>query len=169
MEQSVSMLLVEHLDPIRNFARKLTRSNGADAEELLQDTCERILLRAHQYQPGTRFKSWACSIMHSIWVEDIRRSARRGPVGSIETLPPYRVATDEPRRGIEKRLEMADTARACNDLSQEMQSVIWYIACEGLSYKETAAAAGIPLGTVMSRLNRAREALTRKLGESLAA
>lgn len=168
MEKAVPVLLIEHLEPIRRFARKLTCSN-ADADDLVQDACERILSRAHQYRPETIFKSWAFRIVQTIWIDEIREREVRNGTTSIEAVPEMRLGSNKPQQQTEARIELGETSAAAQQLSPEHRTVLHLVAFEGLSYKETAEIMGTPVGTVMSRLSRAREGLHTVLGEAHAA
>lgn len=151
--------LIAVLPRLRRFARGLT-GTAAEADDLVQAACERALAREHQYEEGTRFDSWMFRIVQTIWIDQIRaRDVRKEDADVAEE----RLGTDAPVRRIEARLALAEIRRAVDLLPPEQRAVLMLVTVEGLSYKEAAAAAGVPVGTIMSRLARARIALHQQL------
>jgi RNA polymerase sigma-70 factor, ECF subfamily len=151
--------LIAMLPRLRRFARGLAGS-VVDADDLVQAACERALARRHQFQEGTRFDSWMFRIVQTIWIDQIRaRNVRRedGELGG------GRLASDEPVRRVEARLSLDDVRRAVVCLPTEQRAALLLVAVDGLSYREAAAVAGVPIGTIMSRLARARAALQARL------
>ena len=154
--------LVAMLPRLRRFARGMTGSAG-DADDLVQAACERALTRAHQFQEGTRFDSWMFRIAQTIWIDQIRaRDVRKeGPETEAE-----RIGTDESVRRAEARLGLEEVRQALNEIPAEQRAALLLVTVDGLSYKEAAAVAEVPVGTIMSRLARARMALQTRLGDS---
>jgi RNA polymerase sigma-70 factor (ECF subfamily) len=147
--------LVAVLPRLRRFARGLTGS-VVDADDLVQAACERALTRQHQFQEGTRFDSWMFRIVQTIWIDQIRsREVRK----ESEEVPEDRLGSDMPVRRIEARLGLDEVRRAVGRLPPEQRTVLMLVTVDGLSYKEAAQVIGVPVGTVMSRLARARVAL----------
>lgn len=162
MQPSAEMIaLVQPLIPaLRRYARALLRERE-DADDLVQDVLERALLRWHQRQPGASVRAWLFTILHNLAMDRLRQRARRG-LDPIEAAPETRLATPAGQEaGIEHRDILGQIAR----LPEEQRSVLLLIGVEELSYAETAAVLGIPQGTVMSRLSRARERLRRIMEE----
>jgi len=157
-----SAQLIAVLPRLRRFARGMTGS-AADADDLVQAACERALTRAHQFQEGTRFDSWMFRIVQTIWIDQIRSRDVRKEEPEIEG---ERMGTDEPMRRVEARLGLQEVRRALNGLPAEQRAALMLVTVDGLSYKEAAAIAEVPVGTIMSRLARARIALQARLGES---
>lgn len=153
--------LVAVLPRLRRFARGLTGS-VAEADDLVQAACERALTREHQFQAGTRFDSWMFRIVQTIRIDQIRsRDVRKEePEADAE-----RIGTDEPMRRVEARLALAEVRRALNQLPPEQRAALLLVTVDGLSYKEAAVVAEVPVGTIMSRLARARVALQAKLDD----
>ena len=151
--------LIAALPRLRRFARGLAGS-AVDADDLVQAACERALGRAHQFEEGTRFDSWMFRIVQTIWIDQLRAREVRKEGGEI---PEDRLGSDEPVRRVEARLELAEVRRAVDRLSPDQRSTLMLVTVEGLSYKEAAAVAGVPVGTIMSRLARARVALQQEL------
>jgi len=149
--------LVALLPRLRRFARGLTGS-AAEADDLVQAGCERALARSGQFQEGTRFDSWMFRILQTIWIDQLRaRKVRReDPAPEIED---ERFGTDEPVRLAEARLSLEEVRRAVSCLPEEQRSALMLVTVEGLSYKEAAEISNVPIGTIMSRLARARTAL----------
>ena len=154
--------LVAMLPRLRRFARGMTGS-AADADDLVQAACERALTRSHQFQEGTRFDSWMFRIVQTIWIDQIRARDVRKEEPDTEA---ERIGTDESMRRAEARLGLAEVREALGKLPAEQRAALMLVTVDGLSYKEAAAVADVPVGTIMSRLARARMALQARLGES---
>jgi RNA polymerase sigma-70 factor, ECF subfamily len=151
--------LIALLPRLRRFARGLAGS-AAEADDLVQAACERALARAYQFQEGTRFDSWMFRIVQTIWIDQLRAREVRKEDGEVAE---ERLGSDMPVRRIEARLALAEVREALAGLPPEQRSVLMLVTVEGLSYKEAAAVAGVPVGTIMSRLARARVALHQQL------
>lgn len=151
--------LVAVLPRLRRFARGLAGS-ASEADDLVQAACERALARAHQFQEGTRFDSWMFRIVQTIWIDQLRARDVRKESGDVED---ERLGSDAAVRSVEARLALAEVRRAVDRLPTEQRSVLMLVTVEGLSYKEAAEVAGVPVGTIMSRLARARIALQQQL------
>ncbi len=150
--------LPTHSSRLWRFALRLTR-NTHDAEDLLQRSYLRGLERRHQWQPATSMISWLFAIMHSIWVNELR-SAQRRRTGSLESEEqwdeiPDRSTNNDP----EHILFYKQVVNSVDALPEAQRVVMVLIAVEGLSYREAADVLDIPIGTVMSRLARARIAV----------
>ena len=151
--------LVAVLPRLRRFARGLT-GTAAEADDLVQAACERALARSHQFQEGTRFDSWMFRIVQTIWIDQLRAREVRKEDGDVAE---ERLGSDAPLRVIEARLALAEVRRAVERLPADQRTVLMLVAVEGLSYKEAAAVVEVPVGTIMSRLARARTALQQQL------
>ena len=151
--------LVAVLPRLRRFARGLTGS-ATEADDLVQAACERALARAHQFQEGTRFDSWMFRIVQTIWIDQLRAREVRKEDGDVAE---ERLGSDAPVRGIEARLALSEVRNAVDRLPQDQRMTLMLVTVEGLSYKEAAEVAGVPVGTIMSRLARARIALQQHL------
>ena len=151
--------LIAVLPRLRRFAAGLTRS-ASEADDLVQAACERALAREHQFQEGTRFDSWMFRIVQTIWIDQLRaRDIRKEDAEIAEE----RLGSDEPVRRVEARLALAEVRRAVSLLPPDQRSTLMLVTVEGLSYKQAAEVAGVPIGTIMSRLARARIALQQLL------
>jgi RNA polymerase sigma-70 factor (ECF subfamily) len=151
--------LVAVLPRLRRFARGLAGS-AVEADDLVQSACERALARRHQFQEGTRFDSWMFRIVQTIWIDQIRARDVRKQDGELVEA---RHGSDEPVRRAEARLSLGEVRRAVERLPPDQRVALLLVTVEGLSYREAAAAIGVPVGTIMSRLARARAALQAQL------
>ena len=151
--------LIAVLPRLRRFARGLSGS-VADADDLVQAACERALARQHQFQEGTRFDSWMFRIVQTIWIDQVRSRDVRKEDGDIAE---DRLGSDEPARRVEARLALNEVRRALDHLPPDQRAALLLVTVEGLSYKEAAEALQVPVGTIMSRLSRARIALQLQL------
>ena len=150
--------LIAVLPRLRRFARGLTGS-AVEADDLVQAACERALARQHQFQEGTRFDSWMFRIVQTIWIDQIRaRDVRKEDGDTAE-----RLGSDEPVRRVEARLALDEVRRAVDRLAPDQRIALLLVTVDGLSYKEAAEVVRVPVGTIMSRLARARIALLQQL------
>ena len=147
--------LIAVLPRLRRFARGLSGS-VADADDLVQAACERALARQHQFQEGTRFDSWMFRFVQTIWIDQVRSRDVRKEDGDIAE---DRLGSDEPARRVEARLALDEVRRALDRLPPDQRTALLLVTVEGLSYKEAAEVVQVPVGTIMSRLARARIAL----------
>jgi RNA polymerase sigma-70 factor, ECF subfamily len=162
MSASISDQLIAVLPRLRRFARGLTGS-AAEADDLVQGACERALTRAHQFQEGTRFDSWMFRIAQTMWIDQLRSRNTRKEVAEDEAL---HVGSDEPGRRAEARLALQEVRAALAQIPAEQRMALLLVTVDGMSYKQAAEVAEVPVGTIMSRLARARVALQAKLEES---
>jgi RNA polymerase sigma-70 factor, ECF subfamily len=151
--------LIAVLPRLRRFAAGLTRS-ASEADDLVQAACERALAREHQFQEGTRFDSWMFRIVQTIWIDQLRARDIRKEDGDVAE---ERLGSDEPVRRVEARLALSEVRRAVALLPTDQRLTLMLVTVEGLSYKQAAEATGVPVGTIMSRLARARIALQQLL------
>ena len=152
--------LVALLPRLRRFAYGLTGSIE-EGDDLVQTACERALAAADRFERGTRLDSWLYRILQNAWIDGVRRR-RRGDVGldprELDAYPGGDAAAEA-----EARLTLMDVRRAVAELAPEQRAVLILVSVEGVAYREAAEILGLPIGTVMSRLGRARLALGRAL------
>jgi len=151
------------LPRLSRFGMMLTR-NRHDADDLLQMACERALNRLDQWQPDTRLDSWMFRIMQTVWINELRSRKVRERHAQEEQRQGEPADSGEKRA--EARIMLRGVAEAVLELPEELRVVLILVCVEGLTYREAAEAAAIPIGTVMSRLARARLTLMRDLGGS---
>jgi RNA polymerase sigma-70 factor (ECF subfamily) len=144
---------------LRRYARALTRDVFA-ADDLVQESVARALGKLHLWQAGTDLRAWLFTILHNQYVSHVRRAVREGTVVGLSDNEP--LLTRMPQQT--HRLELRDLDRALAKLPSEQRQVILLIGLEGMRYEEVAAILHVPVGTVRSRLSRARQALRRHMG-----
>lgn len=145
--------VLPYIPNLRRYARALVGDRDA-ADDLVQDTLERAVRKFHLWRPGD-LRAWLFSIMHNVFVNQVRSRRPTGPEPEESDLvEPATAAWSAEVRDIE-----AGLAR----LPAEQREVLLMVSLEGLSYEEVSRALGVPVGTVMSRLFRAREKLRRHL------
>jgi RNA polymerase sigma-70 factor, ECF subfamily len=148
--------IVDLLPRLRRFALSLTGDQDR-ADDLVQEACVRAIAHASQWQAGTRLDSWMYRIAQNIWFDKLRATKVRGEVIDIEAYT-HLVGSDG-RDIVESRQRLAAVSSKISELPQDQQILIGLICIDGLSYKEAADALSVPIGTVMSRLARARASL----------
>ncbi len=150
--------IVGVLPHLRAFARSLT-GDADKADDLVQDTVVRALNAAAQFTPGTNFKAWTFTILRNLHVNHLRRrkiqADQRGGV-DLDLIP---VPATQP-----SSLEFEDMRRALACLSPEQHEVVLLIGASGFSYEDAARICGCAVGTIKSRLCRARRELARLMG-----
>lgn len=154
--------LIEPVIPaLRRYAHALTQS-GPDADDLVQDCLERALGRWAQRRTDREVRPWLFAILHNLAINRMRQARRRGAPVTLDDAPASALAAPPSQ---DHAVRHGELNRALARLSEDHRSVLLLVSVEDLSYGEAAAVLGVPLGTVMSRLSRAREAL-RHLMES---
>ncbi|MBP2293540.1 sigma-70 family RNA polymerase sigma factor [Azospirillum rugosum] len=139
---------------LRRYAAALV-GNLPDADDLVQDCVEKALANRHALRDGSRLGGWLLSILHNLHVSGLRWRKRRGAEVPVEDLADDLALSAAPA----DRGEVRDFVRAFGQLSEEHRSILLLTGMEGLSYREAAEVLEVPVGTVMSRLARARERL----------
>jgi RNA polymerase sigma factor (sigma-70 family) len=147
------------LPRLRRFARTITR-NREDADDLVQISIERALKHSDQWEAGTRLDSWIFRIMKNAWIDEARTRIRRNQLFASEETGEH--VGDDFAEAHQQRLAIE---KAISLLSEDHRLVIGLVLVEGLSYKDAAEVLEIPLGTLTSRLARARETLQELLSD----
>lgn len=160
-EAPVGDRLIAFLPNLRRFAISLCRSRDL-ADDLVQAACERALANQHRFEAGTRFDAWMFRILRNLWVDHVRRARTAGPTEDISETRGLAGASGE--REAEARLTLKSVASAIDELPHEQREVLVLVCVEDFSYKEVAEVLSIPIGTVMSRLARARKNLADAAG-----
>jgi RNA polymerase sigma-70 factor (ECF subfamily) len=145
------------LPRLRRFAMVLTGA-AADADDLTQAALERALSRWRQFTPGTRLDSWVFRIAQNLWIDQARSRKARGPHTGLEE------AHDAPMRETDMAGRI-DIAKTIASLPEDQRAVVGLVLVEGWSYQEAADMLHAPVGTIMSRLARAREKIRTALVE----
>ena len=147
------------LPRLRRFGLSLTGSS-ADADELVQNVCERVLLRSDQLRDRTRMDAWLYGIMRNLWIDELRhRRIRRHE--DIDAAGG--VIGDDGQAVADGRIALAAVRRLMLQMPEDQRTVLMLVCVDGLTYKEASEVLGIPLGTVMSRLSRARLDLHQRM------
>ena len=147
------------LQAMRRYALVLTRS-ADQAEDLVQEALTRAIASAHAWRPDGQLRRWLLAIVHNTYLKRHQRqkieraAAEEASWAHDRTLPPPQAA----------RVELARTMAALMELPEEQRTVLVLVAFEGLNYRDAAEILSIPLGTLMSRLARGREALRTATG-----
>ncbi|MGV2186556.1 sigma-70 family RNA polymerase sigma factor [Rhizobium rhizogenes] len=153
--------IVELIPALRAFARTFHR-NSTDADDLVQETLAKALANLGQFDPGTRLKSWLFTIMRNTFCTKFRVARREAPgiqkcVSGIGVTPASQEWT----------IRAKELEQACSQLPEHYRAVLEYVVIEGRSYDDAAAKFGCAIGTVKSRINRARQQLAARLDEDL--
>ena len=149
-------VLLETLPQLRRFAHSLA-GNRHDGDDLMQTTVERVLERG--MPAGVGLRPWMFKICKNLWIDDRRAHAVRVRAATVPELAEERVVSGEDVAIGE--LTLREVERAMALLPEEQRLVLSLVAVEGLAYREAAEVLDAPIGTVMSRLARARAALAR--------
>lgn len=154
--------LVQLLPRLRRFALTLTR-NRDDGDDLVQTAVERAILHNKQWEKGSRLDSWLYTMMRNIWVSELRSRRVRLGGGHVDATETDELATSITAPDHIYGNQMLAMVMA---LSDGLSSTLLLVAVEGHSYTEAAQILDIPIGTVMSRMSRARQMLKEKLAMS---
>jgi RNA polymerase sigma-70 factor (ECF subfamily) len=147
------------LPRMRRFARALTY-HREDADDLVQIAMERALGRSDQWEAGTRLDSWLFRIIKNAWIDEVRSRTRHAELFAPEEEGEH--VGDDTAQAHQQRLAIQ---KAISLLSEEHRLVVGLVLVDGLPYKEAADVLEIPIGTLTSRLARAREALQQLLAD----
>ncbi len=140
---------------LRRYARALLRDVTA-ADDLVQDCLERALTHWSQKR-SDNIRSWLFAILHNLAINRLKQKQKRGAHVTLDDAP--EAAMSRPATQ-EEQLHFSDLARAVDSLPEDQRTVLLLVSVEGLAYAETARVLNVPLGTVMSRLSRARDRLS---------
>jgi RNA polymerase sigma factor (sigma-70 family) len=149
-----------HIPALRRYAWALIRNQDA-ADDLVQDCLERAIGRWYLRRGDVNLRAWLFTILRNIFLNDQRRRNRRGPHLDLDDADGH--ASPDP--GGERTLIARDALTALDRLSEEQRSLLLLIAVEDFSYEEAAELFKVPIGTIMSRLHRARAELRRQIEE----
>lgn len=161
--QDLRGAIVAALPRLRRFCRGLT-GQAADGDDLMQATVERALGRSHLFEAGTRVDAWMFRIARNLHIDAIRSAGRRGTQVGIEDIA--ETQGEDGRDTVENRSVLAAAQRALLALPEDQRSAFLLVVVEGLSYREAAKVLDVPVGTIMSRLARARGRIDTVVGRS---
>lgn len=130
------------------------------AEELVQTTCVRALERSAQFTPGTRFDRWLFTLLHSVWINDLRAQRVRQGQGFIDSDDLHAPDT---RSHEEDRMHYQQVMQRVGRLPEAQRNAVFLVYVEGFTYQEAADTLAVPIGTIMSRLAAARATLSRAI------
>lgn len=154
-ETAVRAGLSANLAKLWRYGLVLSRQRDV-ADDLVQQTCVRALERAQQFSDGTRLDHWLLSILHSIWLNELRSRRVRFGQGQIEA---EEVLAFDGAEIADRKMEALQVMKRVNDLPEAQRMAVFLAYVEGFSYREVATVLDIPIGTVMSRLAAARAKL----------
>lgn len=146
--------IIGQLGSLRRYARSLTR-DSAEAEDLVHDALVRAYERRGTFRSGGNLRAWLLSIVHNAFIDRLR--SRKSEAVRIEQAEYLADASMQAPQ--EHSVRLAQVREAFFKLPEEQRSALHLVAIEGLTYSQAAEASGVPLGTLMSRIGRARAAL----------
>lgn len=161
MDAAFGENLIALLPNLRRFALSLSRKADI-AEDLVQITVERAIANHASFDRSARLEPWLFRIMRNAWIDMTRRNRSAGTQVDVFEVP--EALPTDPGPAIEARLMLQSVQAAMERMPEEQREVLHLVCIEEMSYAETAEILGIPRGTVMSRLSRARLALAERLG-----
>ncbi|MDX8353267.1 RNA polymerase sigma factor [Cognatiyoonia sp. IB215182] len=147
------------LPRLRRFAVSLTRS-GPDADDLLQEACTTALQKWQQYDPSQPFDRWMFRVVRNLWISEVRKRKVRQGEGQIDAEEAHELQTPG---SAEETLTAQQVRKKVADLDEDLAQPLMLVCAEGYSYKEVSELLSIPIGTVMSRIHRARKLLVSRL------
>lgn len=161
MDAAFGEAMIRLLPNLRRYAMSLARRADL-ADDLVQTTVERAIRASASYDPAARLEPWLFRITRNAFIDVTRRQRTQGVEVDVFDIP--EALPDDNDRAVEARLMLRATQDAMKSLPPEQAEILHLICIEELSYAEAAAVLDIPKGTVMSRLSRARLALSDRLG-----
>ena len=155
--ENVHEQIVALLPRLRRFARNLAR-NPHDADDVVQIALERALLKLDQWRRDARLDSWLFKIVRNAWIDELRRRGRHDSIFLAEEAGEHAGEAT-----LDREVELLSVQSAMAKLPEEQRTAVSLVLVEGLPYKEAAEVLEIPIGTLTSRLARARQALQAML------
>lgn len=160
-----------YMDQLYGAALRMTR-NGADAEDLVQETYAKAFAARDRFTPGTNLKAWLYRIQTNAFINSYRKKQREPKRSDADAIEDWQLAAaaEHTSSGLASAEDKAldalgddDIRRALSELSEDFRTAVYLSDVEGFAYKEIAAIMDTPVGTVMSRLHRGRKLLREKL------
>jgi RNA polymerase sigma-70 factor (ECF subfamily) len=149
---AISALIESEIPRLRRYAAALYRHRDG-ADDLVQDTILRALEKSDLWTPGTNLRAWLFTLMHNLYVNHVRRSVRDGQKINLDRINPSTAP------GQIWSLMVRDVRRGLARLPEEQRSIVWSVAVNGMKYEQAAQTYSVPIGTIRSRLCRARQTL----------
>jgi RNA polymerase sigma-70 factor (ECF subfamily) len=153
--------LIAFLPNMRRFALSLSRAPDI-ADDLVQQACERALANAASFEPGTRFDAWMFRIIRNLWIDRTRRQKTAGP--SEDVYERQDLVGEDGQQVVDARQALTSVKEALDAMPEEQRVIVMLVCVDDLSYRDAAEVLGVPIGTVMSRLARARKRLAEMTG-----
>jgi RNA polymerase sigma-70 factor, ECF subfamily len=153
--------LVSLLPKLRRFAMTLTR-DANDADDLVQEVCERAITRSHLWNGEGRLEGWVYTMTRNLWVDEVRKRKVRSGGGMVDIFDQHELNVEA---AAEKAVYANQLQKMILSMPEGLASVFLLVNVEGYGYRETAEILAIPIGTVMSRLSTARLRLAAMLSE----
>ncbi|MCO6185410.1 RNA polymerase sigma factor [Rhizobium sp. L1K21] len=163
VSRNESAELVRFLPRMRRFAITLTR-NANDADDLVQEACEKTITKAHLRPPQAGFESWVYTMMRNMWIDEVRKRKVRLGKGNVDFSEQDELNVSPSG---EDAIYIAQVKEMIQSMPEGLASVFLLVNVEGHSYREAADILGIPIGTVMSRLSTARLRLAEMVGQPM--
>jgi RNA polymerase sigma-70 factor, ECF subfamily len=171
--QEIKDEAISYIDSLYRTALRMT-GNPADAEDLVQDTYLRAFRSIGQFKPGTNLRAWLFKIQTNSFINEYRKRVRRPRNTSLDDVEEYYLYNHLVESGVQPapsisedeilaQIDDADVFRALDELQENYRQVVLLADVEGFAYREIAEILDIPVGTVMSRLHRARKRLREQL------
>jgi RNA polymerase sigma-70 factor, ECF subfamily len=157
MRETLNQIEAE-IPRLRRYARYLRREPD-HADDLVQECLVRAIAKVHTWQPGTNLRAWLFVILKNCHIDEIRREQTVIPLDHTQAAEPISARPGDQ----ETNVALSEVRTAYFNLSQEHREVLLLVAIEGQQYDEAAGILQVPIGTVRSRLSRAREALRQGL------
>jgi RNA polymerase sigma-70 factor (ECF subfamily) len=156
-QAGIDSILVDQIPYLRRYARGLTR-NAADADDLVQSCLMRALTNMHRFEKDTNIRAWLLTILHNMFIDTVRKQRR-----ARDAFEAAGIAADGVTQGPNQfhHIQVIELEHAIAELPAEQRSTLLLVALEDLTYEEAAKVTGVPVGTVRSRLSRARHTLLK--------
>lgn len=162
LAQDLKKDLIAMLPRLRRFARTMTRS-VTEADDLVQEACLRALSRSDQWDPSQPLDRWVFRITRNLWISELRKRQVRLGQGHVPADETNELVS---RDTGEESVVASQLKGKIAALPQDLSSVLLLVSVEGYSYAETAELLSVPIGTVMSRVHRARKLLAQELAQT---
>lgn len=158
--KALQQAIIAALPKLRRFCHAMAAS-PADGDDLMQATVEKALVHGDQFREGSRADSWMYRIAQNLHIDKVRSTRRRGTVVPVEDA--FDLVGDDGRATTESRSDLAAAQRALGTVPEDQRAAFVLVVVEGLSYKEAAETLDVPIGTIMSRIARARGRIEQAL------